>query len=64
MNRRKWLFFVETLGKICFDLGKLVFGSLVLGVMIRGTIDQSMLFVGGLIRGEGFIPRPLGRKRV
>jgi hypothetical protein len=55
MNRKKWLFLMETVGKMFFDLGKLVFGSLVLGVMIRGTIDQSKLFVGGLIATAGLL---------
>jgi hypothetical protein len=49
LDKKKWLFAGESVGKMLFDLGKLVFGSLVLGTMLRGSIDQSRLFIGGVI---------------
>ena len=37
----------EDAGKLLLDLGKLIFGSMFLGGVLRGTIPQSILVVTG-----------------
>jgi hypothetical protein len=44
---RKQTTFREDAGKVLIDLGKLVFGSIFLGGVLRGEIPQTMLLIGG-----------------
>jgi cytochrome oxidase assembly protein ShyY1 len=44
---RKQTTFRENTGKVLIDLGKLVFGSIFLGGVLRNEIPQSMLIIGG-----------------
>ena len=37
----------EDTGKLLLDLGKLVFGSIFLGGVLRGEIPQNILVIGG-----------------
>ena len=37
----------EDAGKLLLDLGKLVFGSIFLGGVLRGEIPQTILLIGG-----------------
>jgi hypothetical protein len=37
----------DNIGKLCIDLGKLLFASLVLGNIIKGDIDRSYMIIGG-----------------
>ena len=39
--------FRENAGKLLIDLGKLIFGSIFLGGVLRGEIPQAMLVIGG-----------------
>jgi len=39
--------FKEDSGKLLLDLGKLVFGSIFLGGVLRGEIPQTILVIGG-----------------
>ena len=39
----------EDAGKLLLDLGKLVFGSIFLGGVLREEISQSMLIIAGVI---------------
>jgi hypothetical protein len=41
------------LGRLMLDAAKLTFGSLVLGAVIRGSIEQSMLLQAGIIASTG-----------
>ena len=44
---RKQTTIKEDAGKLLLDLGKLVFGSIFLGGILRGEIPQAMLAIGG-----------------
>ena len=46
---RKQTDFRENTGKVLIDLGKLVFGSIFLGGVLRGEIPQILMVVGGFI---------------
>ena len=39
----------EDAGKLLLDIGKLVFGSIFLGGVLRGDIPQNMLIIAGFI---------------
>ena len=52
-KNNKLLFFFMNLGKIILEVTKLIFGSLVLGTIIKGDIPQSTLLVAGII-ASGF----------
>jgi hypothetical protein len=45
----KWLRFWENTGKLLLDGAKLTFTGLVLGTVIRGGIEQSLLLQAGII---------------
>jgi len=48
MNKpKKQTTFKEDSGKLLLDLGKLVFGSIFLGGVLRGEIPQTILVIGG-----------------
>ena len=38
----------EDAGKLLLDIGKLVFGSIFLGGILRGEIPQTLLVIGGI----------------
>ena len=40
--------FKEDVGKLLLDIGKLVFGSIFLGGILRGDISHSILVIGGI----------------
>jgi len=44
---RNWKHFFATIGTIMVDLGKLSFGSLILGSLLRGGLDTFQTFIGG-----------------
>ena len=44
---RKQTTFKEDAGKLLLDLGKLVFGSIFLGGVLRGEIPHGVLVIGG-----------------
>ncbi|MCL2721259.1 MAG: hypothetical protein FWD47_07970 [Treponema sp.] len=44
---KKQTTFKEDSGKLLLDLGKLVFGSIFLGGVLRGEIPQGLLVIGG-----------------
>ena len=46
-KQKKRTTFREDAGKVLIDLGKLVFGSIFLGGVLRGEIPQAILVVGG-----------------
>ena len=46
--------FKEDAGKLLLDLGKLVFGSIFLGGVLRGEIPQSLLVIGGFAAATMF----------
>ena len=48
-KRGKWFHFLENTGKLLLDGAKLTFTSLVLGTVIRGGIEQSVLLQAGII---------------
>jgi len=48
-KKSKLLFFFLNLGKIVLEATKLIFGSLVLGTIIKGDIPQSTLLLVGII---------------
>jgi hypothetical protein len=45
--------FCINLGRLMLDAAKLTFGSLVLGTVIRGGIEQSILLQAGVIASAG-----------
>ena len=49
MSRKNWKRLKGTLGTIFVDLGKLSFGSLILGSVLRGGMDPSQVFIVGAI---------------
>jgi len=48
-KKGKLIFFLLNFGKIVLEATKLIFGSLVLGTIIKGDIPQSTLLVVGII---------------
>ena len=48
MGRKNWKRVGETTGTVFLDLGKLSFGSLILGAILKGEIDQFRIFVFGI----------------
>jgi len=44
---RKQTTIKEDTGKLLLDIGKLVFGSIFLGGVLRGEVPQSLLVIGG-----------------
>ena len=44
---KKQTTFKEDAGKLLLDLGKLVFGSIFLGGVLRGEVSQGVLVIGG-----------------
>jgi uncharacterized membrane protein YraQ (UPF0718 family) len=46
---KKQTTFKEDAGKLLLDLGKLVFGGIFLGSILRGEIPHSILLIGGFI---------------
>jgi len=40
---------MENAGKLLVDLGKLIFGAIVLGGILRGELPQVILLMGGFI---------------
>jgi len=56
MDRKKrTLKTINDYGKVSIDLGKLIFGSLVLGTTIKGSLDQYVLLASGLAATAVFI---------
>ncbi|MDR1788137.1 MAG: hypothetical protein LBR16_06780 [Treponema sp.] len=47
MKNGKWQTIAETFGKIFVDLGKLTFGSFVLGIILKGEIEKSIILAIG-----------------
>ena len=47
IKSKKRISFKEDAGKLLIDLGKLVFGSIFLGGVLRGEIPQGLLVIGG-----------------
>ena len=45
---RSWKHFFATIGTIMVDLGKLAFGSLILGSILRGGLDPFQAFIVGV----------------
>jgi hypothetical protein len=39
----------ETIGKICIDLGKLTFGSFILGSILKGDIERMYILAAGAV---------------
>ena len=50
MSNKKWQHLSKTIGTVFVDLGKLAFGSLMLGSILKGGIDpfQTFVFRAGL----------------
>jgi len=48
MGSRNWKHLNTTIGTILVDLGKLSFGSLILGSILRGGFDPFQTFIGGV----------------
>jgi TM2 domain-containing membrane protein YozV len=46
---KKQPIFKEDAGKLMLDLGKLVFGSICLGGVLRGGVPQNILVIGGFV---------------
>jgi len=46
-KKRNWKQLNTTVGTILVDLGKLSFGSLILGSILRGGFDPFQTFIGG-----------------
>ena len=46
-KQKKQTTFKEDSGKLLLDLGKLVFGSIFLGGVLRGEIPHAVLVIGG-----------------
>jgi len=49
MGSKGWKHLYTTIGTIFVDLGKLSFGSLILGSVIRGGFDPFQTFIGGVV---------------
>jgi hypothetical protein len=49
VNRKNWKKLFATIGSLLIDLGKLAFGSLILGSVLNGGIDPFKVFVFGAV---------------
>jgi len=49
MEIRKQTTFQEDVGKLLLDLGKLIFGAIFLGGILREEIPHRMLIIGGFL---------------
>jgi len=49
MEGKNWSHLYTTLGTILVDLGKLAFGSLILGSILRGGFDPFQTFIVGAV---------------
>jgi hypothetical protein len=47
MGSKNWGYLYTTIGTISVDLGKLAFGSLILGSILRGGFDPFQTFIVG-----------------
>ena len=47
MSGKKWQHLSKTIGNVFVDLGKLAFGSLMLGSILKGGIDPFQTFAFG-----------------
>ena len=47
MNNKKWHQLLTAISNGFFDLGKLTFGSLILGSVLRGGLDPVQVFAVG-----------------
>jgi hypothetical protein len=47
MGNKKWKQLPKTIGNLFVDLGKLSFGSLMLGSILKGSLDPFQTFVFG-----------------
>jgi hypothetical protein len=47
MGNKKWKQLSTTLGNLFMDLGKLIFGSLILGSVLKGGVDPFQTFIFG-----------------
>ena len=47
MSNKKWQHLSKTIGTVFVDLGKLAFGSLMLGSILKGKIGLFQIFVFG-----------------
>ena len=55
-KRKKMPIFLLNFGKLILDAVKLVFASLVIGIILKGDIPQSTLLIAGIIiSGSGTI---------
>ena len=55
-NTQRWYLFRRlflNMGRLMLDAAKLTFGSLVLGTVIRGGIEQSVVLKAGIIASAG-----------
>ena len=48
MGKKNWKHLFATIGTIAVDLGKLSFGGLILGSVLRGGFDPFQTFIGGV----------------
>ena len=48
MSSKNWKPIGTTIGGLLLDLGKLSFGSLILGSILRGGFDPFQTFIGGV----------------
>jgi uncharacterized membrane protein YraQ (UPF0718 family) len=46
---KKLTTFKEDIGKLLLNLGKLVFGAVFLGGILRGEVPQAILVIGGFV---------------
>jgi hypothetical protein len=47
MSDKKWRVVTKNIGNVLVDLGKLSFGSLMLGSMLKGGLDPFHIFLFG-----------------
>jgi hypothetical protein len=47
MGDKQWKRLSRTIGNVFVDLGKLAFGSLMLGSILKGEVDLFQLFIFG-----------------
>ena len=48
MEKKNWKHLFATIGTIAVDLGKLSFGGLILGSILRDGFDPFQTFIGGV----------------
>jgi hypothetical protein len=49
MTKKRWNKAFDSMGKLFLDLGKLAFGSLLLGAVINRGVNPGMMFLFGFI---------------